>query len=215
MLIVGEPGIGKSALLAACRRRAARRGIRVVRIDAVDGESALPFAMLDDLHRVLEPASPPWSGDAPERSVALLAVLTGLAAGGPVLVVLDEAQHADAASLEAFAIAVERGADLPICAVVAAEPDRASTPRLCAWPTIVLGPLSSEASAAVLRAACGPSGAPAVLAALSEAWAGNALALVETPRLLTIDQIAGRAPLPPVLPVPPGLDRVWGERWTP
>jgi predicted ATPase len=49
LVLVGEPGIGKSALLEETARRA--RGMRIVRASGVESESELPYAGLLTLSR--------------------------------------------------------------------------------------------------------------------------------------------------------------------
>ena len=52
LVVCGEPGIGKSALLAAAAARAGARGMRVLRASGVQSEAHLPFA---GLHQLLRP----------------------------------------------------------------------------------------------------------------------------------------------------------------
>src|ERR1044072_4483919 len=49
LLLRGEPGIGKSALLAAGSRSGADRGMRVLRTTGVQSEARVPFAGLPQL----------------------------------------------------------------------------------------------------------------------------------------------------------------------
>src|SRR3712207_5021792 len=49
LLVRGEPGIGKSPLLAAASQRAEAAGMRVLRTTGVQSEARLPFAGLDQL----------------------------------------------------------------------------------------------------------------------------------------------------------------------
>ena len=209
-MVVGDPGIGTSALLAACARRATRRGLRTFRVAAVEGEQDLPFSLLDDLHRALGAPPHPGGGSSAERSVDLLAELIALGSAGPLVVLVDEAQYADTGSLEALAMAAERAGDLPIIVVVSVQPVLAIAPRLAAWPRLEVGALSVEASVAVLRAVVGPSPPNAALAVLAEAMDGNPMALTHAAALLSDDELTGRVPLPEALPVAPALGRAWG-----
>jgi predicted ATPase len=52
MLVTGEPGVGKTALLDAAAERAMARGFRVLRASGVEFEADVPFA---GLHQVLVP----------------------------------------------------------------------------------------------------------------------------------------------------------------
>ena len=50
LALVGEPGIGKTALLDA-RRRARRAGMRLLRARGIESEAQIPFASLLELLR--------------------------------------------------------------------------------------------------------------------------------------------------------------------
>src|ERR1700758_655124 len=52
LVVSGEPGVGKSALLAAAAARADDHGMRVLRATGVQSEAKLPFA---GLHQLLQP----------------------------------------------------------------------------------------------------------------------------------------------------------------
>ena len=52
LLVAGEPGVGKSALLAAAVEDARRRGLIVLSVRASEAEAHLRFAAL---HRLLSP----------------------------------------------------------------------------------------------------------------------------------------------------------------
>ena len=52
LVVCGEPGIGKSALLAAAAAHAGARGMRILRASGVESEAQLPFA---GLHQLLRP----------------------------------------------------------------------------------------------------------------------------------------------------------------
>ena len=210
LLVVGEPGIGKTALLDVARRRARQRGLRIVRAVAADGAEDQPFALLDDLFRS---AGAGVENDAPHvsrRADTLLDALVALTDETPVLCVVDDAQFADPSSLAAVLVAVERGDDLPLLTIVATRPDPAVLERLGRWPRLDLPPLSTDAAVAVLRAAIGPDRECPVLVQLATSLRGNPLALTQAPRLLTEAQLAGRDPLPEPLPLAPALHRAWG-----
>jgi predicted ATPase len=52
LLVLGEAGVGKSALIAAAAQRAAGQGMLVLKTSGVQSESQLPFA---GLHQLLQP----------------------------------------------------------------------------------------------------------------------------------------------------------------
>src|SRR3954469_2052390 len=105
LVVRGEAGMGKTALLRDCARRAS--GFRVARISGVESEMELPFAglhqlcapMLDRLDALPEPQQGALcvalglsSGAAPDRflvALAALSLLAEVAAERPLLCVVD------------------------------------------------------------------------------------------------------------------------------
>jgi predicted ATPase len=114
LVLRGEPGIGKSALLAYLAERAS--GFRVVRAAGVQSEMELPFAglhqlcapMLDRLEHLPGPqrlalatAFGLSEGEAPHRflvGLAVLSLLSEVAEEQPLLCLVDDAQWLDTAS---------------------------------------------------------------------------------------------------------------------
>ena len=114
LVVRGEAGIGKTALLDQCAGRAA--GFRLARIAGMQSEMELPFAglhqlcapMLAELEDLPEPqrdalqvAFGLTSGDAPDRflvALATLSLLAEVARKRPLLCLVDDAQWLDAAS---------------------------------------------------------------------------------------------------------------------
>src|SRR5437588_630404 len=76
LLIHGEPGIGKTALLEYARSAAGERRMRVISCGGVEAESLLPFSGLLELLRPLLPAL----AELPETQAS---VLSGALALGP------------------------------------------------------------------------------------------------------------------------------------
>jgi DNA-binding CsgD family transcriptional regulator/tetratricopeptide (TPR) repeat protein len=212
LLVVGDPGIGKSALLESVRRRASRRGLAVIAASGIEGADDQPYALVDDLLRAAAAPLPPGAAGIATRGAALLEALVSLTSAGPVLLVVDDLQFADPMSMAAIGLAASRGADLPVATVVASRPDPEVSRRLAAWPRLSLPPLDLDASVAVLRAALGPRRTGPVLRELASALQGNPLALLEAAYQLDDDQLAGRSPLPDPLPVGPALHQAWGKR---
>src|SRR5436309_11315007 len=116
LVIRGEAGIGKTALLHYCARRAA--GFRVAQIAGVEAEMELPFAglhrlcapMLAQLDALPDPQQNALrislglsSGDAPDRFLVALAALSlfaEVAEERPLLCLVDDVQWLDAATVQ-------------------------------------------------------------------------------------------------------------------
>jgi DNA-binding CsgD family transcriptional regulator len=129
VLVRGEPGIGKSALLEHLTAMAS--GFQVVRALGVEGEIDLPYAGLHQLCRsmlekigvlpepqrdALSVAFGLTSGEVPDRymvGLAALSLMSEVAAMNPLLCVVDDAQWLDAPTMQALAFVARRlGADL-------------------------------------------------------------------------------------------------------
>jgi predicted ATPase len=124
LVLRGDPGIGKSALLEYAIDRAA--GFRVLRAVGIESESQLAFS---GLHQLLRPVLdgldqiPEAAAEALSRSLALvepgevnpflaytgaLQLLAAAAERGPLLAVLDDAHWLDPASAAAITFAARR-----------------------------------------------------------------------------------------------------------
>ena len=129
LVLSGEPGIGKTVLWETCVAVAAKRGHRVLTHRSVEAEAAFSFAALSDLFGPLfDDLSSSLAGprrralgvalllaepgeerpDAHAIGLAVLDALRGLAAGGPVVVALDDVQWLDSASAGVLEVAFRR-----------------------------------------------------------------------------------------------------------
>jgi DNA-binding CsgD family transcriptional regulator len=200
LLVLGDPGIGKSALAEVASRRAADRGMRVLACAGVPGETQLSFAGLHQLLRpvlaeadrlpggqrdaLLTALGTGGGGAAPALPLVGLAALELLAAGAgraPVLVIAEDVHWLDSSTCEVLAFVSRRlGAD-PIGLVgTARQAELDDNPLAGAGlAELRLGPLDPAAAAALLDA----HGVldPAVRERVLEQAAGNPLALVELP----------------------------------
>lgn len=228
LLIHGEPGVGKSALLHdACL---AAEGMQVLSAHGLESEAPLAFA---GLHQLLRPVLPVLEGlPAPQAralriafgeedgaadnpfliALATLGVLSEVAESTPVLCVVDDAQWLDSASTDALLFAIRRlGADRVAVIMAARDGDiRTFTPE--GIPELLLRGLEAPAAQALLADHIGRQLPEAVVAALLEQTAGNPLALVELPNSLTADQLVGIAPIPAQLALPAHVQRVFLDR---
>jgi DNA-binding CsgD family transcriptional regulator len=225
LLLRGEPGIGKSALLADARDQAGDMG--VLQATCVESESSLAYAAL---HQLLRPVQHTLSGlPAPQRqalavalglelgsppdrfliSLAALTLLSELASQQPTLCIVDDAQWSDEASLEALRFVIRRLEAEPIAVLVAVRAGEGRDLLAAGLSLLELSGLSRDDAAALLDAQWGAALAPAVRDALVTATGGNPLALIELPPSLTVEQRAGVAPLPEPLPLAGRLEDIF------
>ncbi|MFC5751382.1 ATP-binding protein [Actinomadura rugatobispora] len=220
LVVRGEAGIGKTALLDEAARQAARRDSggsdvpRVLRATGVEAEAALPFAGLQMLLRPVLPrldALPGAQADALRGALglaatgggdrflvglAVLTLLSELAAERPVLCLVDDAHWLDPASADALVFAARRLGAEGVALVFAAR-DGFDAPGL---PELELDGLGREAAAGLLADRSPGLAAPLRDRILKEA-AGNPLALIELPAGLSEEERSGRASAPAALPV--------------
>ena len=151
LLVLGEPGIGKTYLLAEAARQAS---VDVIRLDGYESESAMPFAaaqrlvaMLQRHHAVLperqrqalEVASGVADGPAPDRFLVGLGMLGLLAAAGadqPVVCLIDDAHLIDSESLDALAFVARRIAVEHVAVVFAARDEEGFADRIGGVPQL-------------------------------------------------------------------------------
>ncbi len=221
LVLRGEAGIGKTALLDAAEAEAA--GAQVLRVTGVESEAELPFAAL---HALMRPALDEI-GTLPERQavalrgalgmaeaavadrflvgLAVLSLIAELAEARPVLVLVDDAQWLDRASAEALVFAARR-LHAERAAVIVASRDEPASVSLPDLPELRVGGLD-RASAERLLA--GEGLALAVRDQLIADAAGNPLALIELCRGLSAGQRAGSV-TPLILPAASLVGRVQG-----
>src|SRR3954467_11790201 len=214
LVIRGEGGAGKTALLDAAAERA--RGLRTLRARGEDPDGDDPFAAVAELCRpladgigalsppraaamaaILEPLADGHLGDRYAAYAGALDLLVRTAEETPLLVLVDEAHLLDDASSEAVAFLSRRlGAD-GIALLVATE----SEDDLLDAEDLRLGGLAPPDARAVLDARWGEDLDPHVSDLVVAAAAGNPLALLEIPLDLTADQRGGRATIDDALPI--------------
>ncbi|MBO4273963.1 helix-turn-helix transcriptional regulator [Microbispora triticiradicis] len=204
MILRGEAGIGKTALLEYAA--SAAKG-RVLRVSGVESEAELPFAAL---HLLLRPmlgriaALPDQQADALMSALGLgraapgdrflvrlatLSLLTELAADQPLVCLVDDAQWLDQESADALLFAARRLHAEPIALLFAARDDGTSFPAP-GQPELWLTGLARRPAASLLAERA--DGLPlAVRELIVEEAQGNPLALLELPRTLTAEQRAG------------------------
>jgi DNA-binding CsgD family transcriptional regulator len=190
LALVGESGIGKTALLADALDRA--NGMQVLRARGVESESEVPFASLLELLRpalgmrtqlsepqleALEGALALRPGVAHERfavGAATLGLLAAFCESGPVAVLIDDAHWLDGASAQALLFAVRRLVADPIAVLIAVREGEPSLLDGADLPTLRIDGLSRHDTARLIP------GLPAnTVQRLHEATGGNPLAMLE------------------------------------
>jgi DNA-binding CsgD family transcriptional regulator len=229
LLLHGEPGVGKSALLDDLVATAGP-DVQVLRAQGVESEAPLPFAALHRLLRpvlgILDRLPAPQAralgaafGEADDVTVepflaalATLSLLTEAAEDATVLCVIDDAQWLDQATADAVLVAARRlGADR-VAVVFAARDGEGHTFAPDGIPAVALAPLSGEAARALLTDVTGAAVPDDVADRVMTQAAGNPLALVELPTTLSREQLAGAAPIPAQLHLTAGMERVFLDR---
>jgi len=194
LLVVGEAGQGKTALLTDLAERA--EGLRVLWARGTESESDLAFGGLDQLVRpllpllgeipdpqalALETALALRPGERADRfaiSAATLSLLGRAAEEQPVLVLVDDAHALDRPSAEALAFVARRILADPLALVVASRPT-GGVLLGAGLPRIEVEGLSPTEVAALLTQRSGHLLPEDVAVRVHEATAGNPLAIVE------------------------------------
>ncbi|HEV2373397.1 MAG TPA: AAA family ATPase [Streptosporangiaceae bacterium] len=231
LLIAGEPGAGKTALLGAASEAAEAAGALVLRAAGAEFEAGLAYA---SLNQVLLPLADSTGGLAETHREALrvafgthegppldqfvvcnavLALLRRAATPCPVLVAVDDAQWLDDASAGALGFVGRRLTGTRVGLLAMTRPRAGGALGRARLPAHELGPLASGAARDLL-AARWPHLAAGVRTRLVEEAGGNPLALLELPAALTAGQRAGLQVLPPLLPLSERLQSSFTGRLT-
>jgi DNA-binding CsgD family transcriptional regulator len=190
LALVGEPGIGKTALLGYAADHAA--GMQLLRARGIESEAQIPFASLLELIRpalamlgkiprpqaaALEAALALRPGAAQERfavGAAMLSLLAAYAEQAPVAVLVDDAQWIDGSSAQALLFAFRRLVADSIAVLVAVRAGEPSLLDGADLPVLPIGGLTSDEAAMLV-----PGLAPEAVSRLYGVTAGNPLGLLE------------------------------------
>jgi DNA-binding CsgD family transcriptional regulator len=219
LVIHGEPGVGKSALLEYAE--GARPDVRIARTIGVEAEMELPFVAIQQLcvpflelmvrlprpqRDALGVAFGLTTGPAPDRFLVGLAVLGLLAEAAedqPLVCTVDDAQWLDSASAQILAFVARRLLAERVALLFAT---RQLGEALADLPELCVEPLGLRDARALLDSALPVPLDEAVIERIVAETRGNPLALLELPRGLSPTQLAGGFGLPQALPVSAGVE---------
>jgi DNA-binding CsgD family transcriptional regulator len=225
LVVHGEPGVGKSALLEYAE--GVRHDVRVARTTGVEAEMELPFVAIHQLcspffelverlprpqHDALEVAFGLSAGSAPDRFLVGLAVLGLLAEAAedqPLICTVDDAQWLDSASARILAFLARRLLAERIALVFAT---RQVGDVLAGLPELWVEPLGRRDARALLESSLPVPLDEAVIERIVAETRGNPLALIELPRGLSPAQLAGGFGLPHAVPVSAGVEESFMRR---
>ena len=225
LVIHGEPGVGKTALLEHAIDAA--RGFRVARTVGVEGEMEFAYAALQQLcsptldlmEHLPEPQRDALAvalgleaGKAPNPylvGLAVLGLLSEAAEEQPLLCLVDDAQWLDRASARALAFVARRLLAERIALVFAA---REMGDALTGLAELHLGPLGHRDARALLDSALPARLDDRVLEGIIVETRGNPLALLELPRGMAPAQLAGGFGLPAALPLSAQIEESFARR---
>jgi DNA-binding CsgD family transcriptional regulator len=208
LVLRGEPGVGKTALLEYLVRKASASGSRIARASGIESEMELAFSglhqlcgpMLDRLGHLPAPQRDALStafglcAGAPADhflvSLAALSLMAEVAEEQPLVCVVDDAQWLDRASIQVFAFVARRLLAESIAFVFAVREPGVGL-KLEGLPVLMVGGLSAADARALLDSVVPGRLDEQVRDRIVAETSGNPLALLELPRGLTAAELAG------------------------
>ncbi|MFE6872598.1 AAA family ATPase [Kitasatospora sp. NPDC057692] len=227
LVLRGEPGVGKTRLLDHAAARA--RGFRTARVTGVQSEMELPYAglhqlcapFLDRLGRLPAPqrdalgtAFGLTAGTPPDRFLVALAVLSLLAdAAGqdPLACLVDDAQWLDEVSAQTLAFVARRLLAERIGLVLAVR-EPSLEPRFAGLPQLTVGRLGESDARALLESVVPGRLDERVRDRIVAETQGNPLALLELPRGLGPEELAGGFGRPDARPLAGQIEQSFLQR---
>jgi DNA-binding CsgD family transcriptional regulator len=230
LVLRGEAGVGKTALVHHAEAEAARADMLVVGACGSEAERDLAFAALLEVCRPLLG----FVEELPERqasgllgalalgpavpldrftvAAATMGLLAAAAEEQPLLVVVDDAHWIDTPSIEAFAFAARRLKADSVALVFTVRDDGPPLEPLAGLPVLTLDGLSQDEAGELLQRTAPGGVDTSVRLRLVRETRGNPLALVELPRVLTAGQLDGAEPLQHPLPAGEAIERAFAAR---
>jgi DNA-binding CsgD family transcriptional regulator len=216
LVLRGEAGIGKTALLDYLAQRAA--GCRVMRASGAESEMELAFAglhqlcapMMDHLDRLPDPQRDALatafglrSGRPPDRflvGLAVLSLLSDVAADEPLVCLIDDGQWLDRVSAQTLAFVARRLVAERIAMVFAVR-DSGGRQELAGLPDLHVEGLRDSDARALLDSVVAGRLDERVRDRIVAETRGNPLALLELPRGFTPAELAGGFAVPDASPL--------------
>jgi DNA-binding CsgD family transcriptional regulator len=229
LVVCGDSGIGKSALLDVAVEQARQRSVRVLAATGVQVETQLPFA---GLHQLLEPVLDlanllpqqqrnallgafgivrDGATDPFLTALATLELIAEAAAEAPVLLVAEDAQWLDHPSCAALSFVARRLETEPALILIAMRSGHPTAFDGAGLAELRLGPLDDVGAAAVLDDRS-PELAAGVRRRVLEEAAGNPLALIELPISLATEHLPGDPSITAPVPLTSRLERAFAAR---
>jgi len=227
LVIRGEAGIGKTALLRYTARQAS--GYRVAELTGMEAEMELAFA---GIHQLCGPMlnrlsglSPPQrdalsvalglaAGEAPDRflvGLAVLSLLATVAEERPLLCLVEDAQWLDGASSQVVGFVARRVRAESVAMVVAVR-EPAVAPDFEGLPELRLEGLPEGDARSLLHGVVSGRLDGGVVDRIVGETAGNPLALLELPGRMTAAELAGGFELPATGELPAHIERHYIRR---
>jgi DNA-binding CsgD family transcriptional regulator len=225
LVLRGEPGIGKTALLDYASSRAAN--CRVRHMAGVQSEMELAFSglhqllapMLDHLESLPGPQRDALrttlglsDEPAPNRllvGLAVLGLLSDAAGERPLICLVDDVQWLDQASAQVLGFVARRLGAEPIGLVFAA---RVPGEELAGLPELVVDSLGEKDARTLLDSVLPGSLDARVRDQIVAETGGNPLALLELPRAFSPTELAGGFALPEAVPVTSRIEEGFERR---
>jgi DNA-binding CsgD family transcriptional regulator len=227
LVLRGEAGIGKTALLGYAAERAG--GWRLLRAAGAESEMELAFAslhqlcspLIDRIERLpspqraaLDTAFGLSAGTPPDRffvGLAVLTLLSDVARERPVLCLVDDAQWLDGLSAQVLAL-VARRLQAEAVVLVFATRNEHETDELAGLPQLPLQGLGDADARELLRSVVAGRLDERVIERIVAESQGNPLALLELPLPSTQGAFAGGFGLPATLPLPGRIEESFRQR---
>ncbi len=226
LVVTGPAGIGKTTLLEFAAEQA--QDLLLLRTTGSPAEHGMPYAGLSQLLGPILchlPALPPVQQAAVRSALGLdppvgtdvfgvyvgtLALLAAAAVERPVVVLIDDGQWCDSASIEAVLFARRRLAHDPVGFVLATRVDPHGTPPWPGLPALEITGLTPDAARSLLDHH-GMALTDDVLDWLVRSTGGNPLALLDVPTYLPPAELALQALRGQEAPVGPALTAAYGH----